>query len=656
MSPYFLMKRILLFLLLAFPYGVSAQVRFAKIFSDHVVLQREKPLPVWGWAKPGEKITVTIAGQNQNTRANADGKWLVRFKPMQAGGPHTMSVGAKSGSARVNDVLIGEVWLCSGQSNMEWPVAKADDYEKERKNSDFPQIRHFKVEHKVTLFPETDLESGKWELASPETVGEFTAIGFFFARELYQKLNVPIGILHTSWGGSQIEGWISKEAMLSSEEFKGYAQNLPETWEQADEIMDVKLRKQLFKKDYIPTEQDEASYIGGSADFNQWQATADPVGQWDWKGLMGFRGDGYMAKVVRISAEMAKKATTLSLAENDNRVDVYVNGKLISSDAVNGSRKVAIPANTWLSGDNQLVIKVGKMLDLAWFGPGLKGNSSDLYIEDGSTKISLATDWKLMPSFAGRHEYAHLMNNVGTTIYNAMIAPLVPFAVRGTLWYQGESNAGRAYQYRKSFPLLISSWRQLWGDPFSFYWVQLSSFGRDVNSNEGSVWAELREAQDMALSLPATGMAISTDVGNPKDIHPTNKQAIATRLAAKALGNDYGRKDMPESPVFDKMEIQGNKAVIMVKHGEKGLEVRNRYGYITGFEIAGEDRVFYYAQATNDNGKIEIFNPKVSKPAAVRYNWSDATEEGKLFNSAGFPLAPFRTDSWPGLTENNKFN
>ncbi len=650
------MKRILLILLLCIQSAAFAQVRLARLFSDHVVLQRQKPIPVWGWANAGEKIKITMAGQTLQTKAGADGKWTVKFTPLEAGGPHTMHVTAKSGTATVQDILIGEVWLCSGQSNMEWPVKSSDHYVKEKANANFPQIRHFKVEHEVTLTPEKDLKAGSWKIASAETVGDFTAVGFFFAREVYQKLNVPIGILHSSWGGSQIEGWISKEAMQTNPELKNYADNLPKTWEEADIIMDRKLKKQLFKsEEKTPTASEEALYTNGSAKFQSWQSAGDPLGQWDWKGLMGFRGDGYMGKEVSIPEDMVGKPTTLSLAENDSKVDVYANGKLISSTATKGSRKIAIPANTWKAGDNQLVLKVGSMVELSWFGPGLFGKKDDMYLEEGAKRISLASDWKIMPSFAEKHHYAHLMNNVGTTIYNAMIAPLVPFSIRGALWYQGETNAGRAYQYRQSFPLLINNWRQLWNDSFSFYWAQLSSFGKDLNSNQGSNWGELREAQDMTLSLPKTGMAVITDIGNPKDIHPTNKQDVGHRLAVHALKLDYGQ-DIPfSSPRFEKMELDQHKAIISLKYAENGLVVKNRYGYIQGFEIAGEDKTFYYAQVQLDGNKLIITSPKVSKPVAVRYNWSDATEDGQLFNQEGFPLAPFRTDAWPGLTVHNKF-
>ncbi|GGM88065.1 9-O-acetylesterase [Dyadobacter beijingensis] len=650
------MKRILILLFVACAAPAFAQVKFARLFSDHVVLQRQKPIPVWGWAKPSEKVKVVLAGQSMEVKADAAGKWKVSFKPLEAGGPHTLQLTAKSGSAVVNDVLIGEVWLCSGQSNMEWPVSAAKNYEEERKNADYPQIRHFRVDHVVELEPQQDLKAGEWKIANEETVGGFTAVGFFFAREIYQKLKVPIGILHSSWGGSQIEGWISKEAMLGNDELRSYAQNMPKTWEEADLIMDKKLKKQLFKNaSYDPTWEDEKKYLSPEVDLTSWQKTADPIGQWDWKGLMGFRGKGYMAKEVNFPADLVSKPTTLSLAENDGPVEVYVNGKHVYQGAAKGPRKIEIPANTWKDGKNVLVVKTGNMVGAPWFGPGLMGSASDLFIADDNRKISLAKDWYLMPAFAEKHEYAHLMNNVGTTIYNAMIVPLLPFAVRGMLWYQGESNASRAYQYRQSFPLMINDWRKLWNDEFSFYWVQLSSYGTDRDSNKGSNWAELREAQNLTLSLPKTGMAVSTDVGNPNDIHPTNKQDVAHRLATHALKNDYGQNIPYASPLYDQMQVDGAKAVISFKNAENGLTIKDRYGYLKGFEIAGDDKVFHYAKAEIQGNKVIVSSPNVSKPAAVRYAWSDAPEDANLYSTDGFPASAFRTDSWPGMTVNARF-
>ena len=295
---------------------------------------------------------------------------------------------------------------------------------------------------------------------------------------------------------------------------------------------------------------------------------------------MGFRGQGYMARQVYVPEDMIGKTTTLSLAENDGPVEIHINGKLISNETVKGTRILTLPPNTWKTSKNSLVLKVGNMVGMSWFGPGLIGKATDLYLEEGAQKISLVTNWKLMPSFAEKHEFAHLMNNVGTSIYNAMIVPLIPFGIRGALWYQGESNAGRAYQYRQSFPLMINDWRKAWSldgkpDDFSFYWVQLSSFGGDANSNKGSGWAELREAQNMTLSLPKTGMAVTTDVGNPKDIHPTNKQDVAHRLAANALKADYGQNIVYSSPIFDNVKFDNNKALVSFKYSEGGLIVKD---------------------------------------------------------------------------------
>ncbi|MEP7039426.1 MAG: sialate O-acetylesterase, partial [Acidobacteriota bacterium] len=263
--------------------------------------------------------------------------------------------------------------------------------------------------------------------------------------------------------------------------------------------------------------------------------------------------------------------------------------------------------------------------------------------------------WKLMPSFAEKHEYAHSSNNAGTIIYNAMIAPLVPFAMRGVLWYQGETNAGRSYQYRQTFPLMIKDWRKKWDDDFYFYFVQLSSYGANQDSNTGSGWAELREAQTMTLSLPKTGMAVTTDIGNANDIHPTNKQDVGHRLAANALKQTYGQEIPNSSPMFDTVKFENGKAIVSFKYAENGLNIKDKYGYLKGFEIAGADKKFYYAKAEIEGDKVIVYNGEVKNPVAVRYAWSDAPTDANLYNSAGFPASPFRTDDWKGITVGNIF-
>ena len=628
------------------------QVRLARLFSDHVVLQRQQPIPVWGWAKPGETVRATLAGQTMQAKADAAGKWTVRFTPLEAGGPHELAVTAKSGRAGATDVLIGEVWLCSGQSNMEWAVKQANNFPAEKQGANFPQIRHFRVEHELALTPQTELTKGNWVVASPETVGDFTAIGFFFARELTQKLNIPIGLLHSSWGGSQVEGWISKEGMMSNAELRPAAQRLPATWPQADSLNDAKLRRSF--KAMTVTAADERTYLNPNHDFANWRKT-DPIGQWDWKDMQGFRGQGYMSRLIDVPTELTGVQTTLALAENDSPNEIYINGKKVAEGTLTGVRKLTIPANTWQPGPNRILLKMGEMVEPNWYGMGLKGSANDLYLDGAGQRISLATDWQMMPSFAEKHDYRKFMNNIAVSLYNAMIAPLEPMAMRGVLWYQGETNAGRAHQYRQSFSLLITDWRQKFGQDLSFYFVQLSSYGASQNSNQGSNWAELREAQTMALALPKTGMAVTTDVGNPRDIHPTNKQDVAHRLAVTALKQDYGQKINASSPLYDVVSFAEGRATVTFKHTANGLMVKDKYGYLRGFEVAGEDKVFHYARASISGSSVVVFSPDVPRPVAVRYAWSDAPEEANLFNSEGFPASPFRTDSWTPITLNARF-
>ncbi len=651
------MKNILFVCILLSSTTAFSQVKLCRLFSDHAVLQRQKPLPIWGWAKPNEAITVNLAGQTQKTTADTEGSWRVNFPPFEAGGPFKMTVESVSDTVSVDDILFGEVWLCSGQSNMEWTVASSNDFLKERKNADFPQIRHYKVETEVALEPQKEVKSGKWKVCQAETVGGFTAVGFFFAREIYQKLGVPIGILHSSWGGSQIEGWISKEAMQTSDELKNYAMNFPKDWADADIRLERSIKQRLLgDANANPTIEDEAKYIKPDYDFSKW-LTSDPMGQWDWKGIWAWRGNGWMAKMVEMPSEMVDKLTTLGLAECFSQNEIYINGKPVSVGLQKGARKILIAPNTWKAGMNKLVIKMNKVIEPEWFGLGLNGSADDLFVSSDVQKISLAgSDWKLLPSFAEPHTFAHSSNNVGASIYNNMIAPLIPFALRGTLWYQGESNAGRAYEYRKTFPLMINDWRKRWNDEFPFYFVQLASYGGDQNSNQGSNWAELREAQTMTLQLPKTGMAVTTDIGNPKDIHPTNKQDVGKRLAAVALKNTYNQDVVPSGPMFKNASFERGKATISFDFVGNGLLSKDKYGYLKGFEIAGDDHVFYYAKAEIVGDKVVVYHPKGQKPTAVRYAWSDAPIDGNLFNTEGLPASPFRTDNWKGITENGTFD
>ncbi len=634
----------------------AQQVRFAKIFTDHTVLQRQKPVPVWGWANPHDKVKVSLGTQTLTAEANNEGKWLVKFPAHEAGGSFQLTANVGTEKVTLNDVVFGDVWLCSGQSNMEWTVKQADNFAVEKKQANFPQIRHFFVEHLVTPHPETDLQTGQWKVCSPETVGDFTAVGYFFAREVYQKTQVPIGLLHTSWGGSQLEGWLSKEAMESFPELQSYAKNLPTTWEEADKLLESNIKEKLLgKASAVVTLADEMKFTEAGYDFSKW-LTGNAIGQWDWQGVWAWRGNGFIAKKVEIPSEMTAEVTTLALAESFSNNLVYINGKLVFSGLTKGLRKILVPANTWKAGENSLVVKMDKTIEPNWYGMGMAGSNDDLYVSSATQKVALGgSGWKLMPSFAEPHAYAHSSNNIGTYIYNAMIAPLLPFSVKGFLWYQGETNAGRAYQYRQTLPLLIKDWRNKWQEELPFYLVQLSSYGGYQNSNQGSGWAELREAQTMALQVPQTGMAVTIDVGNPNDIHPTNKQDVGKRLAAEALKKTYKIDMVSSGPLYKAVQLEADRAIISFESIGTGLVLKDKYGYLKGFEIAGEDKVFYYAKAEIVGNQVIVYHPKGQKPAAVRYAWADAPIDANLYNKEGFPACPFRTDQWKGVTEGAKF-
>jgi sialate O-acetylesterase len=380
------------------------------------------------------------------------------------------------------------------------------------------------------------------------------------------------------------------------------------------------------------------------------------MGQWVWQGVGGFRGTAYVQRTIDVPAELAGTETTLHFGRQTGELTFYVNGKQVFAGTTNDPIDIKLPAGTWKTGENSLLIKLNPNREPAYFGMGFMGAPADFAIKGAGQTLPLVnTRWNMMPSWQSPRTYDHFQNNVGTTIYNAMIAPLVPYTIAGALWYQGESNAGRAHQYRQSFPLLIESWRQDWGYTFPFLFVQLSSFGPFQNSNQGSDWAELREAQSMTLRLPKTGMVVTTDIGNPKDIHPTNKQDVGHRLALAALHEAYDKDVVYSGPTVSTLAYDDGKAILGFRHVGGGLIAKDKYGYLKGFEIAGPDKKFYYAQARIEGNKVIVLHPDVPNPVAVRYGWANSPMDNNLYNAEGLPAAPFRTDNWKGLTEEKRF-
>ncbi len=643
---------ILLFSIFLFIYSYS-NVRLPRLISDNMVLQREKPITLWGWADAGEKVTVQFNKQTISVRTDNSGKWMIVLGTEQAGGPFVMTVKGRN-TITINNILVGEVWVCSGQSNMEFQVCSVTNAEGEMKNNNYPQIRQFEVQKSVSGKPEEEVKGGDWQAASPEQVGNFTAVGFFFARELYDRLKVPIGLVHTSWGGTHSETWTSKTAFEQSDEFKDMIAKMPVL--DLDEMVRQKNDeiKQRLKNINImlPVGAEAATWKDASVDDSRWPVMKVPQ---LWENTLGeLDGTVWLRKIFSLQTGDVGQAATLDLSMIDDHDETYVNGvKVGSTYSYNTKRSYSIPASLLKEGKNVIAVKV---IDTGG-GGGFYGDDKDVRIVTHSGKeIPLAGDWNFQVESIGDGGSVN-PNSYPTLLFNAMLNPILNYGIRGALWYQGESNAGRAYQYRRAFPLMIRDWRNHFkqGD-FPFYFVQLASFNSaNGNSRLGSSWAELREAQTVTLALPNTGMAVTTDIGEANDIHPRNKQDVGKRLAAIALNQLYNTKMIDGGPMYQSMKVEGSKIRLTFTNTGSGLLVKDKYGYLKGFEVAGSNQKFYYAKAWTEGNEVVVSCDAVAEPIAVHFAWADNPDDANLFNKEGFPAVPFRTDDWKGITEAGKF-
>lgn len=635
-----------------------AQLTTAKLFADHMVLQRNKDVPVWGWADKKAKVTVSINSQLHSVKADDYGYWKVMLKPMAAGGPYRMTVSSGKQQLVYNDVMLGEVWICSGQSNMEFQLKNANGYKNEQKNAAKLAIRQFMVPKKISLEPEKDITGGQWAKADTNTVGDFTAVGYFFAKQLTQTLNVTVGLIYSNWGGTQVESWISKETMANSPEFSAVSKTLPNTWDEVKTRIDKQLKQFAYGKNPVVNYTADQLSTETVTFFDAWQKGNAP-GAWEWQGkLYSYRGEGFMQRTISLDSDYIKKSSTLHLGTTDADIVMYINGKVVRQGALPVNHQLELPAGTWKAGDNSLLIDFqSPQKNPAGSGIGIMGDLFNVYVHFPDTTINMAdNNWRIMPDLSKHYHFDFLPNNNAFDLYNAMINPLVPYAMAGVIWYQGETNVDRAFQYRTSFPMMITDWRGKWKEQFPFLFVQISSFGTNNDSNKGSNWAELREAQTMTLQLPNTGMAVTTDIGDALNIHPKDKADVGYRLASKALTLVYHLPGFSESPLFNSAKFNGDHAIVSFTHADNGLMVKDQYGYIKGFEVAGADHKFYYAQASiTDGNKVKVWCSQVAQPIAVRYAWMDSPLEANLFNKEGFPVSSFRSNNWKGVTDGNKF-
>lgn len=637
----------------------SESLRLPRILGDHMVLQQNSFARFWGWAGPEQEVKLTTSwnGKTYRTVADQQGNWKVSVVTGKAGGPYTVTI--QAGETRVlEDILLGEVWICSGQSNMEWPLARTDSAELEISLSDFPDIRLFTVERKIAVHPEVDL-SGTWTKCSPETTPNFSAVAYFFGRYLHKELDVPVGLVNTSWGGTPSESWTSRETIAL---FGDFDRQLEELYGTTDEEMEEARIEQLRIETMIKEQQDfeNQENIGFSegwmkTDFNDadWDLIPCPA---EWSSIEDvgmLEGVLWMRKEIKIPQSWTGKDLNLELGPVDEMDITYINGVEVGTSRQinnwNVPRYYQVPASLVSSGELQLAIRIVNINSQG----GIFGHPEQLRIypveSSGDDAVMLAGEWKHKVAYRFPEVPLVFNAHTPTVLYNGMISPLRNMAIRGAIWYQGESNRSRAGQYRAIFPGMINDWRNTWNQgEFPFYFVQIAPYDYGPGTNS----AELREAQFLTLGkVRHTGMAVTMDIGNPDDIHPTNKRDVGLRLALWALAKDYGKELVFSGPLYREQTIEGGKIRIHFNCTGSGLVAEG--GPLTHFEIAGEDQVYHPAEAHIDGETVLVSASEVASPVAVRYGWSN-TAEPNLFNAEGLPASSFCTDSWKRITEGNK--
>lgn len=615
-----------------------ADVKMPGIFSDNMMLQRDVANPIWGRADPGEEITVSIHNQQLTIKADSAGLWKVMLKEIPAGGPYEMTVKGKN-TLRFKNILAGDIWICSGQSNMEWPTGASVNGKQEVANSFRPRIRLLTVHKKAVTEAREEME-GQWKICNPSTVADFSAVGFFFGRLLQDSLNIPVGLIDASWGGTLIETWISEERLkevpgMAAKIDASKAKNSPERrgtlLERIEKITGPVPQGDSGKK--VQWEKPHHDYSG-------WKAFKVPQ-KWEEAGLEDLNGTVWLMREFVLSEAQAKSVeAVLSLGPVDDSDVTWINGVKAgeTNSKWNLAREYKVPKGILKSGKNVLVVKV---VDNGGDG-GFGGTPDQLNLRTSAGKIPLAGEWKIQ---AGEIDFGMKPNQNFTSLFNGMINPLLPFAIKGAIWYQGESNAGQAYQYRTLMPMLINDWRGRWGmGDFPFLMVQLANYGKDKDAAPGnSQWAELREAQLLTTQHTSnTGMAVTIDIGEGNDIHPRNKQEVGRRLGLYALGMVYGKDIAYSGPVYKSFKTEGKKLKIYFDHVGKGLEAVG--GELKGFSVAGEDGIYKWAEAKIEGNAVVVSSPEIKSPKNVRYAWQDNPEYANLYNMAGLPATPFRTD------------
>ncbi|MDR2682501.1 MAG: sialate O-acetylesterase [Dysgonamonadaceae bacterium] len=622
-----------------------AQVRLPQLVSDGMILQRDVPVRIWGWATPGENVTVEFNRIRQSVVTDAAGNWELQLPAQKAGGPYSMTISA-SNVLILRNILFGDVWLCSGQSNMETPVERVMS----RFGDEISQYSNSKIRYvKVPLTyhfhgPQTDVPPCSWVELTPETAPDFSAVAYFFGKEMFEKTGVPVGLLNSSVGGSPAEAWISEEALQA---FPAMLNDMRIC--RSDEFVAEMLRLGSLPGQRWTTvlnEQDQGlteaiPWMAPDYDDHSWETIDLFDNRWGRKDSRPVNGAFWFRKTIDVPAALAGQEAMLYLGRLVDADFTYVNGQSAGSTSYQyPPRNYKIPQGVLKAGKNTITVR---LISQGGFPEFVTEKTYQVVFKNKET-ISLEGEWKYRPG-----AFMPAMSGGGITfqykptgLYNAMIAPLKNFAFKGVLWYQGESNTGRASEYYDLMSSLIGDWRKLWGDPLPFFSVQLAGFMEPALLQPNSGWAELREVQrKLSQTIPNTGMAVAIDIGEWNDIHPLNKKDVGIRLALQARKRVYGENIVSDGPVYQSKTIEGNRIILSFKEGTDDLLPVDA---LTGFAIAGSDGIYRLAQAKIDGKKVIVWNDAIAQPLRVRYAWANNPEGANLRNTAGLPASPFQTE------------
>jgi sialate O-acetylesterase len=648
-----------------------AALQPAGLFTDHMMLQRDTKAAVWGTSEPDETITLTLATGSDGSQAvattsahsSADGKWLATFQDLKAGGPYILRIEDSREHIVLNDVLVGDIWICSGQSNMEYKLQEASEIAAPAD----PMFRYLLIPKNASIDPLHDIKPGaQWVSASPETRSTFTAVGYYFGRKLRHETGVPIGLIHTSWGGTPAEVWMSKETLDAIPQFGTKADSLIQSVRDLDsDAAKFAIAFPAWEKQYGAIDPSNKDFANGWAapelDTTGW-TTVNYAG--DWSNLpVPHGGVIWIRKHFPVSANLAGKDFRINLDAIPDFDTTYFNGVEIGHGGNvppyfwGSGRMYVIPGKLVHEGDNLLAIRVvSQQQKNHLFGNNNRFNSQIVpsTLPDGwLAKVEVAFP-AANPTAVAAEPTPPTAKRDGTptVLFNAMVLPLIPYGIKGVIWYQGENNASRGYNYRTIFADLIQSWRTQWGlGDFPFYFVQLANFKHaPTGPNDPPDWAEVRESQMVvSQAVPHTGMATTIDIGDPRNIHPADKLDVGERLALIALAKDYGKPVEFSGPIFDSMQVVGSTVHLRFTHAASGL-IAKADGPLKMFAIAGADQHFAWADATIQGNEVIVSSKDVLAPVAVRYAYFSNPEGSNLYNANGLPAPPFRTDAWPTPT------